>query len=157
MTAPRTMLTTRTTCRICGSSALAPVLSLGAQHIAGAFAEPGGEQPVQRRIPVDLVRCDLTRDEDACGLIQLRHTVPGGILYHSYWYRSGINQTMTTNLHGIARTAEELVGLQPGDLVLDIGCNDGTLLDGYRTEHLNYLGFDPSNVARYAVEKGYRV
>ena len=44
-----------------------------------------------------------------------------------------------------------------GDLVVDIGCNDGTLLDGYRAEGLRYLGFDPSNVARYAVAKGYDV
>ena len=154
---PRTSLTTRTTCRICGSSALAPVLSLGDQYIAGAFAEPGGEQPVQRAIPMELVRCDMTADENACGLIQTKHTVPGSILYHSYWYRSGINRTMTENLHGIAQAAEQLVGLGAGDLVIDIGCNDGTLLDGYQTENIRYLGYDPSDVSRYAVEKGYDV
>ena len=154
---PRTSVTTRTTCRICGSPALTPVLSLGDQYIAGAFAEPGGEQPVSRRIPLDLVRCDMTRDETACGLIQLRHTVPGSILYHSYWYRSGVNQTMTRNLHEIATRAAEMVGLGPGDLVIDIGCNDGTLLDGYEVANLRYLGFDPSDVSRYAVAKGYDV
>jgi SAM-dependent methyltransferase len=156
-TPPRTSLTTRTTCRVCDSPHLAPVLSLGEQHIAGAFADPGGDQPVQRAIPLELVRCDMTRDQDACGLIQIRHTVPGAILYQSYWYRSGVNRTMTENLHGIAQTAEQLVGLTPGDLVLDIGCNDGTLLDGYRGDGLRYLGFDPSDVSRYAVEKGYDV
>ena len=40
--APRTSLITRTTCRICGCPHLAPVLSLGDQRIAGAFADPGG-------------------------------------------------------------------------------------------------------------------
>ena len=154
---PRTSLTTRTTCRVCGSPELADVLSLGDQCIAGAFAEPGGEQPMQRAIPLELVRCDMTRDEDACGLIQTRQTVPGSILYHSYWYRSGINRTMTENLHSIAQGAQELVGLAPGDLVIDIGCNDGTLLDGYTAQNLSYLGYDPSDVARYAVEKGYDV
>jgi hypothetical protein len=79
-----------------------PVLSLGDQYIAGAFAEPGGEQPVARRVPLDLVRCDMTHNEQGCGLVQLRHTVPGSILYRSYWYRSGVNQTMTRNLHEIA-------------------------------------------------------
>jgi NDP-4-keto-2,6-dideoxyhexose 3-C-methyltransferase len=153
----RTSLTTRTTCRICGSPHLEPVLSLGDQRIAGAFAEPGGGQPVQRAIPLELVRCDMSADEQACGLIQTRHTVPGSILYHSYWYRSGINRTMTENLHTIARTVEDLVGLSSGDLVVDLGCNDGTLLDGYRTEGLDHLGFDPSDVGRYAVEKGYEV
>lgn len=133
------------------------MLSLGAQHIAGAFAAPGGQQPVSRRVPLELVRCDMTRNEDACGLVQLRHTVPRAILYRSYWYRSGVNQTMTHNLHQIAEQAEEMVRLRPGDLVIDIGCNDGTLLDGYTTSDLDYLGFDPSIVSRYAVDKGYEV
>ena len=133
------------------------MLSLGAQCIAGAFADPNGGQPVARRVPLELVRCDMTRNQEGCGLIQLRHTVPGAILYQSYWYRSGVNQTMTRNLHEIATQAEELVGLHPGDLVIDIGCNDGTLLDGYETTNLKYLGFDPSDVGRYAVAKGYDV
>ncbi len=157
MLLPRTSLTTRTSCRVCGSSALVPVLSLGDQYIAGAFAEPGGEEPVSRRIPLDLVRCDMTSNEEGCGLVQLRHTVPGAILYRSYWYRSGVNRTMTGNLHEIAAQAEEMAGLHPGDLVIDIGCNDGTLLDGYRASDLKYLGFDPSDVGRYAVAKGYDV
>jgi C-methyltransferase C-terminal domain/Putative zinc binding domain/Methyltransferase domain len=152
-----TSLRTRTTCRICGSPHLAPLLDLGEQCIAGAFADPGGNDPVERAIPLELVRCDMTADQDACGLIQTRHTVPGSILYRSYWYRSGVNRTMTENLHGIAQEAESLVGLEAGDLVVDIGCNDGTLLDGYQAQQLKYLGFDPSDVARYAIEKGYEV
>ncbi len=156
--APRTSLTTRTTCRICGCAHLAPVLSLGDQRIAGAFADPKGDQPVDRAIPLELVRCDMTREEEACGLIQTKHTVPGSILYSSYWYRSGVNRTMTDNLHGIARGVEAIVPLESGDLVVDIGCNDGTLLDGYdKAKGLRYLGFDPSDVARYAMEKGYDV
>jgi hypothetical protein len=150
-------LITRTTCRICGCAHLAPVLSLGEQRIAGAFVDPGGDEPVERAIPLELVRCDMTRDQEACGLIQTKHTVPGSILYSSYWYRSGVNRTMTENLHGIAHGVEAIVSLESGDLVVDIGCNDGTLLDGYETEGLRYLGFDPSDVARYAIEKGYDV
>jgi hypothetical protein len=133
------------------------VLSLGAQRIAGAFADPSGDKPVERAIPLELVRCDMTRDQEACGLIQTRHTVPGSILYSSYWYRSGVNRTMTENLHGIAREVESIVPLESGDLVIDIGCNDGTLFDGYSAKGLRYLGFDPSDVSRYAVAKGYDV
>ena len=133
------------------------MLSLGEQRIAGAFADPSGKQPVQRALPLELVRCDMTRGQEACGLIQTRHTVPGSILYSSYWYRSGVNRTMTENLHGIAQGVEAVVQLESGDLVVDIGCNDGTLLDGYRAEGLRFLGFDPSDVVRYAVAKGYDV
>jgi hypothetical protein len=152
-----TSLITRTTCRICGSPHLAPVLSLGDHHIAGAFADPGGKAPIERRVPLELVRCDTTRDQEACGLLQTKHTVPGAILYRSYWYRSGINRTMTENLHGIAQRAQGLAKLEPGDLVIDIGCNDGTLLDGYSVDGVKMLGFDPSDISRYAVEKGYDV
>jgi len=155
--APRTSLITRTTCRICGSTELTPVLSLGNHRIAGAFADPNGNQPVERAIPLELVRCDMTRDEQACGLLQTKHTVPGSILYSSYWYRSGVNRTMIDNLHGIAHGVEAIVPLEAGDLVVDIGCNDGTLLDGYQASGLRYLGFDPSDVSRYAVAKGYDV
>jgi hypothetical protein len=152
-----TSLRTRTTCRICGSNELAPVLDLGEQCISGAFAEPGGRDPVTRTIPLELVRCDMTADQDACGLIQTRHTVPGSILYRSYWYRSGVNQTMTNNLHEIAHRALELAHPTAGDIIIDIGCNDGTLFDGYQDEHLRFLGFDPSDVAQFAVDKGYEV
>jgi len=151
------ILVTRKTCRICGCSSLTPVVSLGEQHISGAFANPQGKPPVQRRVPLELVRCDPALDERACGLVQLRHTVPPKVLYQSYWYESGINQTMRDNLAGIARGAEETAGLQAGDLVLDIGCNDGTLLKSYRTEGLRRLGIDPSNVALQARAAGFEV
>jgi hypothetical protein len=149
------MLVTRNTCRICESNALTPVLSLGEQCIGGAFTGPDGKPPVRRKVPLDLVRCDPARDQNACGLVQLRHSVPPKVLYHSYWYRSGINQTMRDNLAGIARAAEELVGLQPGDVVVDIGCNDGTLLKSYRATGIRLLGFDPAtNIVEYARANG---
>ena len=52
---------------------------------------------------------------------------------------------------------EAFVGLDSGDLVVDMGCNDGTLFDGYQTEGLRFLGFDPSDVSGTRVEKGYEV
>ena len=112
---------------------------------------------MQRAIPLELVRCDMTIDQDACGLLQTRHSVPPVLLYQNYWYRSGVNRTMTDHLHELAQKAEALVGLSAGDLVVDIGCNDGTLLDGYKTGGLRCLGFDPSDATRYAIEKGYEV
>jgi C-methyltransferase C-terminal domain/Putative zinc binding domain/Methyltransferase domain len=151
---------TRTTCRICGSKPLSPVVDLGDQCIAGAFRPPGASEMPEPKLPLQLVRCDPLEHPGACGLVQLRHTVPGSTLYSSYWYRSGINRSMTANLHEIAAQAVSLVGgLRSGDMVIDIGCNDGTLLDGYldRPSDLTLLGIDPSDVTRYAVAKGYDV
>ena len=97
---------------------------------------------MRRRIPLELVRCDPGLDERACGLVQLRHSVPPKVLYQSYWYRSGVNQTMRDNLAAITEVAEKAAGLKPGDLVVDIGCNDGTLLKSYGTQGIKRLGIE---------------
>jgi SAM-dependent methyltransferase len=139
-------LTHRKTCRLCGSSALTKVIDLGEQCLQGSFVKPGKESPPRRTIPLRLVRCDPTRDETACGLLQLAHTTPPEILYSAYWYRSGTNRTMRDHLAQIAGEASALVG-RAGARVLDIGCNDGTLLRAYPTSHKKF-GIDPSDIAR---------
>jgi SAM-dependent methyltransferase len=86
------------------------------------------------------------RDEHACGLLQMSHTVPPEVLYSAYWYRSGTNNTMRQHLKAIADEAASLVG-KPDARVLDIGCNDGTLLNSYPSEFEKF-GIDPSDVAQ---------
>jgi len=139
-------LTFRKTCRICGSSALTKVIDLGEQHLQGSFVKPQKETPPMRKIPTELVRCDPTRDEKACGLLQMSTSVPPIVLYSSYWYRSGTNQTMRDHLRDITREACQFVGGE-SRRVLDIGCNDGTLLRCYPTSFQKF-GVDPSDVAQ---------
>jgi SAM-dependent methyltransferase len=136
----------RTTCRVCGSSALTPVISLGEQYLQGSFVKPGKEIPPIRRIKMSLVRCDPTKDERACGLLQMEHSVPPDILYSAYWYRSGTNNTMREHLRGIAQEALELIGQSHAN-ILDIGCNDGTLLSFYPDTFQKY-GIDPSDISQ---------
>jgi SAM-dependent methyltransferase len=139
-------LTFRKTCRVCGSAALTPVINLGEQHLQGSFVKPGKEMPPMRKIPLSLVRCDPTKDEKACGLLQMEHTVPPEVLYSAYWYRSGTNNTMKKHLKGIAEEAVSMLNKSNGS-VLDIGCNDGTLFNFY-PEGFRKYGVDPSDVAQ---------
>lgn len=139
-------LTYRKSCRICGSSALTKVIDLGPQHLQGSFIKPGKEMPSLRKISTEIVRCDPTVDEAACGLLQTAITVPPAILYSAYWYRSGTNQTMHNHLKGIAESGAKLAGKDRAR-VLDIGCNDGTLLKYYPGHYIKY-GVDPSDVAQ---------
>jgi C-methyltransferase C-terminal domain/Methyltransferase domain/Putative zinc binding domain len=135
----------RRSCRACGSPALSPVTDLGEQYLQGSFVKPGKPYPPDRRIPLTLVRCDPTRDEHACGLLQLLHSTPPRVLYSSYWYRSGTNNTMQVHLKEIAAEATKLVD-RPGARALDIGSNDGTLLSAYPESYLR-VGIDPSDIA----------
>ena len=144
-------LIARKSCRICGSRALTPVISLGDQYLQGAFEKPGRELPPQRKIPLSLVRCNPMIDEKACGLLQMEHSVPPEILYSSYWYRSGTNDTMKNHLRGIVDNAFSIFNSAEAK-VLDIGCNDGTLLRFYPGGYQKF-GIDPSNVAQEIDQK----
>ncbi len=136
----------RQTCRVCGSPNLTPVIDLGAQFLQGSFVKPGVTMPPMRKLPTELVRCDVTKNEDGCGLLQLAHSFPPEILYSNYWYRSGTNATMRNHLAGIVDAAMEIVE-KDDPTVLDIGCNDGTLLNRY-PEGVTKYGVDPSDIAR---------
>jgi SAM-dependent methyltransferase len=132
---------TRTTCRVC-AGALEPVLSLGELYVSD-FLAPGEADGL--KAPLELVLCQR------CRLLQLKHTVPAEALYRNYWYRSGTNQTMREALADITAKAERLSHLQEGDAVLDIGCNDGTLLASYKTGGIWKIGFDPAqNLAPFS-------
>lgn len=136
----------RKTCRVCGSTALTRVIDLGEQYLQGSFLKPGKEMPSMRKIPMTLVRCDPTRDENACGLLQMECTVPAEVLYSAYWYRSGTNDTMRNHLKGIVEEVKEFINKSDAK-VLDIGCNDGTLLNYYPSNYEKY-GVDPSDIAK---------
>ena len=100
-----------------------------------------------RKISTSLVRCDPMRDEKACGLLQMEYTIPPEVLYSAYWYRSGTNNAMRRDLQGIVEEVMGMTGLKESALVLDIGCNDGTLL-GFYPDSFTKFGVDPSDVAQ---------
>ena len=122
-------------CRACGSKKLNPILALGEQYVSDFVPKPGmhGE-----KAPLDLVLC-----ED-CYLLQMSNSYPKEPLYRNYWYVSGVNQTMRNALADITDNAEKLVALKPGDIVLDIGSNDSTLLRSYRVKGTKLVGFEPA-------------
>jgi len=148
-------LTYRKTCRVCGSESLKPAINLGEQYLQGSFVKEGKELPPMRKIPCEIVRCNPLADETACGLLQMKHSVPPQILYAAYWYRSGTNNTMRNHLQSITEQAVNLLA-KPQATVLDIGCNDGTLLKNYPADFIKY-GVDPSDVAQEAAGENLQV
>lgn len=121
----------RTECRICHTT-LVEVFSLGDCWVSDF---PKAADTDLLRAPLRLAYCPT------CTLVQLTHTVPREHLYRTYWYRSGINETMREELTTVVRRASAFVQLAPGHLVVDIGANDGTLLSNY-----------PEGVVRVAYE-----
>jgi len=91
-----------------------------------------------------LVRCDDEKNSDACGLLQLKHRVnPDELYQHDYGYYSGITQTMVDHLQGIVDQIIKRNILEKGDIVLDIGSNDATMLKMYSNDYKR-VGIDPT-------------
>ena len=131
--------TTRKTCRVCDSKNLVPLFSLGTQFVSDFITkEEIGIKGI--KCPIDLVMCDK------CTLVQLKHTARQDFLYtRHYWYRSGVTETMRKALLEVTRTAVKCVELCPGDVVLDIGSNDSTLLRSYPSDRgLVRVGVEPA-------------
>lgn len=138
----------RETCRVCGSKDLTKVIDLGEQYLQGSFFKPGKSNPPNKRFPTSLVLCNKSKNKSNCGLLQMEYTVSPEILYRTYWYRSGTNNTMREHLKGIANEANSILK-KNNAIVLDIGCNDGTLLNFYPKE-FKKTGIDPSNISKEA-------
>ena len=132
----------RTTCRICGSP-LEDVLDLGLLYPSG-FVSDGAQHEKQ---PLTLTQC-----QGDCGLVQLRHTFSLDAMYRTYWYRSALNWTMVQALQDVVDKVEDKAKLKDGDVVVDIGANDGTLLSLYKNKKLFRVGFDPARNLREAAE-----
>jgi len=140
-------------CRSCNSKKLKDIISLGEQYVS-AFVRDGEDQKNVPKVPLDLVLCER------CNLLQLRHNAPNESMWNDrYGYKSGINRLIKEDLKDILEKSRSLVELYKGDIVVDIGCNDGTMLNFYdKRDELNLVGFEPSgNVAREAEEKGFNI
>lgn len=121
-------------CRGCGKDFLSSVLNLGNLAIVKFKDSPEEEDDYSQ---LNLVECQ------DCHLIQLLHTVPRERLYDNFHYLSGINQSMNDALLDIVKQVERFVNIKPGENVVDIGANDGTLLSYYR-HYVRTVGFEPA-------------
>ena len=126
----------RVICRVCAGSSLTEILDFGELALTGVFPREHEHVPSGR---VRLVLCSK------CGLVQLGDTYPPEDMYgDNYGYRSGLNASMVAHLDRIVQRLESRVELKAGDVVLDIGANDGTLLKSYRTAGIERIGIDPT-------------
>ncbi len=133
-------------CRCCGSRDLHLVLDLGRQPLANSYVREPVDLPT---FPLELLVCG------SCSHNQLSVVVDPEWLFSHYLYVSGTTRTLRAHFAGLAREAVER--FRPRR-VLDIACNDGTLLEAFRQEGCEGLGVDPAtNLVELAWRKGLNV
>jgi SAM-dependent methyltransferase len=109
-------------------------------------------EPVAQAVyPLEVVICQ------DCAHLQLRHVVDPELLFRDYVYEAGTSPVFVAHFQRYAEAAIERFGLRPGDLVVEIGSNDGTLLRFFKEAGMRVLGIDPARgIARRAEERGIR-
>jgi len=128
-------------CRICGNANLVNVLDLGHQMLSGVFPKRK-DTPVTTG-PLRLVKC--VGGDEVCGLLQLEHSYDLGEMYgQNYGYKSSLNASMVMHLHEKVKRIYKTVPIKSGDLIVDIGSNDSTTLQGYSTLGVDLIGIDPT-------------
>lgn len=136
-------------CIVCGSNRVEPFLDLGATALANKFLTKEELSQPEPTYPLRVGCCQ------GCSHVQLMERVPPGAMFDDYLYVSSASDTLKAHLFELSDVVVARRALRPADLVVDIGCNDGTLLRGFRRHGVRTLGVDPAkNLAELTRDSG---
>ena len=133
-------------CLLCKSKKLKEIFSLGNLFVSNFVKKKDIKNGLKS--PLNLLYCK------SCSLIQLSHIAPQELMYRRfYWYRSGVTKIMKMGLKNIYQDSLKHVKLNKNDVVLDIGANDGTLLDYYKKKKFKTIGCEPAKNLHNLLDK----
>ena len=139
----------RTSCRLCGATRLTLSFALTPTPPANAFVCADELDQAQPTYPLELFLCD------ECGHLQLLDVVNARLLFENYVYVSGTSPKFVDHFREYAAEVAAQQQLARGDLVVEIGSNDGTLLRFFKEAGARTLGIDPAReIAARATENG---
>ena len=136
-----------TSCEVCGNENIVSVLDLGLHPMCDDLISVG-ETRVCREYPIEIVFCEN------CLTAHQKFQVPKEDLFPStYHYRSRFTADVLNGMKGLVESCEARFGSFSGKKVLDIGCNDGSLLDFFREKGAITLGIEPTDACADAEQK----
>jgi SAM-dependent methyltransferase len=135
-------------CRSCGNAQLELVLPLGVTPLANSLLGSADSIRSQLRYPLDLLRCPR------CTLVQLQQVISPERLFSTYVYFSSYSDAMLTHANALCDGIVRSEDLGSRSFVVEIGSNDGYLLQFFKKRGVRVLGIEPAqNIARVAQEK----
>jgi SAM-dependent methyltransferase len=140
---------TITRCEVCGGDRLTPVLDLGAHALCDDLVPVHAPRDCAR-YPISIVWCE------ACRTAHQRHQVPKRLLFPpGYHYRAALTGDVLRGMRALVNAVESAEGPVAGRHVLDIGCNDGSLLSIFRDRGAVTYGIEPTDAASEARAVGH--
>lgn len=136
-------------CEVCGKRELTSVLDLGPHPMCDDLVEIGDTR-ICREYPIEILFCAK------CVTAHQRFQVPKQDLFPmSYHYRSRFTADVLDGMASLVKSCEQRFGNLAGKKVLDIGCNDGSLLDFFRKKGAITIGIEPTDAYLDAKQKGH--
>jgi len=133
-----------THCIVCDRTTVEQFLDLGCTALANKFLSQDELHLPEAKFPLTVGFCHT------CGHVQLMQAVPPKAMFQDYLYISSASDTLKRHLYDLSDTLVKRRGLGAEHLVIDIGCNDGTLLKGFSRYGVKTLGVDPAeNLAAF--------
>jgi SAM-dependent methyltransferase len=136
-------------CLLCGTVQVEQFLDLGSTALANKFISREALSTPEPKYPLRVGFCR------SCGHVQLMDLVPPQAMFDHYLYVSSASDTLKNHLWDLSDEMLKRYPLGAEDLVIDIGCNDATLLHGFKRYGVRTLGVDPAqNLAEFASGNG---
>ena len=138
----------RVSCASCGGHSFETILNLGDVPLAGYFPNKD-ELKTQSKYPLSLLVCN------DCKLVQTDSVINPKLLFEDYRYLSSVG--LSNHFEGVADLLNERYDVRDKN-ILEIGCNDGVLLEPLQKLGALVEGVDPAiNVVKLAKNKGLQV
>jgi hypothetical protein len=136
-------------CQGCGAEALERVLDLGHHPPCDSLVPADSLAEPETAYPLVFCRCRV------CGLAQIDYAVePDVVFFPEYPYRTAMTGLLREHFRSLTDEVTDRLTLGQDDLAVDIGSNDGTLLQGFQERGVRVLGVEPTGIADIANANG---
>ena len=136
-------------CEVCDNSNLETVLDIGLHPMCDDLI-PINDKRVCKEYPIEIIFCDI------CTTAHQKFQVPKEDLFpKSYHYRSRFTNDVLIGMKKLVQSCENLYGDLNNKIILDIGCNDGSLLDFFKDKGSKTIGLEPTNASLDAKKNGH--
>jgi SAM-dependent methyltransferase len=138
-------------CEICGAHDLPIVLNLGRHPLCDDLV-PVNSERLPPLYPIEVLWCSQ------CGTAHQKFQVPKVYLFPpQYHYRARFTANVLNGMRELVESCEAELGTLQGKLVLDVGCNDGSLLSAFGDKGARTIGVEPTDAYMDAKANGHDV
>lgn len=140
-----------TSCEVCGGADLRSTVNLGLHPMCDDLVALGDDR-VCKQYPIEILFCDN------CRTAHQRFQIPKHELFPAtYHYRSRHTADVLNGMKDLVAACQEAIGSLSSKKVLDIGCNDGSLLSFFVENGAIPFGIEPTGAAADAAQRGYAI